>query len=97
MPTVGYMLTVQTMTALLVDGLALSATADDLKRMFTPFGSVLWCRVAVDHCGQPLRYGYVAMDTEDHAEKAISALNGQLTAGFTITIARTAPPPLPHP
>lgn len=73
--------------ALIVDGLALSVASSDLQDIFMPFGSVVWARVARDHCGHSLRYGYVVMDTEDNALKAIEALNGKTLA---------AVPPLPR-
>jgi len=83
-------------SALIVDGLALSFTSSDLQDIFMPFGSVVWARVVRDHCGHSLRYGYVVMDTEDNALKAIEALNGKTVAGLPITVTLTTVPPLPR-
>ena len=87
---------VEPTTALIVDGLALLVTSDDLREAFMPFGSVVWVRVVRDHCGHSLRYGYVVMDTESHALKAIEAINGKTFAGLPITVTLTAVPPLPR-
>jgi RNA recognition motif-containing protein len=87
------MLSAESTTTLIVDGLALFTTAADLQAMFTPFGSVVSCRIVVDHCSNSLRYGYVVMDSADHADNAIKALNGQASAGLPITVAHVATVP----
>ncbi|MBA2252918.1 MAG: hypothetical protein H0W13_09480 [Nitrospirales bacterium] len=38
--------------ALIVDGLALSVTSQELRQLFTPFGPVVWARVVVDRFGR---------------------------------------------
>jgi RNA recognition motif-containing protein len=83
-------------SALIVDGLALSLASSDLQDLFMPFGSVVWARVARDHCGHSLRYGYVVMDTKDNALKAIETLNGKTLAGLPITVSLTTAPPFPR-
>ena len=89
--------TTSTAISLIVDGLSLSTTADDLTQLFTPFGSVVSCRIVVDHCGNSLRYGYVVMDSEDHADNAIKALSGKERAGLPITVAKAPDPSLTPP
>ena len=96
MPTVTLMNTVASQSALIIDGLSLSATADDLREMLSPYGTVVWCRIALDRWGISLRYGYVVMDTEDHALKAIHALKGKTLAGLPITCALAPVPQLPR-
>lgn len=88
--------TVPSQSALIIDGLSLSTTADDLRAMLSPYGSVVWCRIAVDRLGKSLRYGYVVMDTEDHARKALEALNGKTPAGLPITVGLAPVPSLPR-
>ena len=88
--------TVASQPALIIDGLSLSATSDDLREMLSPYGTVVWCRIAVDRLGKSLRYGYVVMDTEDHARKALEALNGKTPAGLPITVGLTPVPSLPR-
>lgn len=82
-------------SALFVDGLCLSVTAEDLNESFSPFGTVIWTRVATDHFRKSLGFGYVIMDAEG-ADRAIHALNGKTIAGGVLTILRTQIPPLPR-
>jgi RNA recognition motif-containing protein len=83
-------------SALIVDGLALSLTSDDLTELFTPFGSILWTHVATDPFRRSLGFGYVVMETDEHATRAIEALQGHSIGGRVISIARTDVPPLPR-
>lgn len=76
--------------ALIVDGLSLSTTEEDLKQKFEPFGEVVWTQVMMRY-GRSLGYGYVVMANKTDAETAIDALNGQ-----SLTIALTVIPPLPR-
>ena len=82
-------------SALFVDGLSVSVTAEDLNELFSPFGTVIWTRVATDRFRRSLRFGYVIMDADD-ADTAMQALNGKTTAVGVLTIVRTEIPPLPH-
>jgi len=90
------MSTLDSHSALIVDGLALSVASSDLRELFMPFGSVVWVRVVRDHCGHSIRYGYVVMDAEANALKAIEALHGKNVAGLPITVTLTTVPPLPR-
>ena len=82
-------------TAIIVDGLSVSVTSDDLLEIFSPFGPVVWARVAMARSRQSLGFGYVVMDAEG-AAKAIENLHGRTIAGRELTIARTTIPPLPR-
>ena len=88
--------TVASQSALIIDGLSLSVTSDDLREMLSPYGTVVWCRIALDRWGNSLRYGYVVMDTEDHALKALEALNGTTLAGLPIIVGFAPVPSLPR-
>ena len=90
------MATADPQSALIIDGLSLSTTADDLREMLSPYGTVVWCRIALDRWGKSLRYGYVVMDTEGHAREALEALNGKAPAGLPITVGLTPVPSLPR-
>ena len=90
------MATADPQSALIIDGFSLSTTADDLREMLSPYGTVVWCRIAVDRLGKSLRYGYVVMDTEEHARKALEALSGKTSAGLPITVGLTPVPSLPR-
>ena len=82
-------------SALIVDGLALSLTAEDLAELFKPFGTILLTQVALDPFRRSLGFGYVIMETEDGASQAIQALDGHTVAGRALHIVRTQVPPLP--
>lgn len=82
-------------TALIVDGLSVSVTSEDLRDLFTPFGPVIWARIAMDRSRRPLGFGYVVMEAE-HATKASHALEGKTIAGRQLRIAHTAIPALPR-
>lgn len=81
-------------TALIVNGLSLSLTSEDLREIFSEFGPVMWTHIATDGSREALGFGYVVMNAED-AVKAIQALDGKTVAGQKVTIAHTAIPPLP--
>ena len=90
------MATADPQSALIIDGFSLSTTADDLREMLSPYGTVVWCRIARDRWGNSLRHGYVVMDTEDHARQALEALNGKTPAGLPITVGLAPVPSLPR-
>jgi RNA recognition motif-containing protein len=82
--------------ALIVDGLSLSMRSEDLKELFMPFGTVVWARVVRDRFEQSLMYGYVVMETEAQAAKAIEGLHGKVTGNRKLLVDHTAMPPLPR-
>ncbi len=82
-------------SALIVDGLSLSITSEDLRKIFQPFGPIVWARIATDRSKKPLGFGYVVLEAED-AAKAIAALQGKTIAGRELNIAHTSIPPLPR-
>lgn len=82
-------------SALIVDGLALSFTAEDLKELFQPFGTILLTQIALDPFRRSLGFGYVVMETEHEATQAIQGLQGHTVVGRPLKIMRTEIPPLP--
>jgi RNA recognition motif-containing protein len=72
---------------LIVDGLALSLTDEDLTGLFSPFGALV-VHVARDRFRRSLGLGYVVMENENQATKAIQALQGQSVAGRPLRIIR---------
>ena len=62
---------------LYVGNLPANMSVQDLEDLFTPFGNVTSARVlTMQHGGHPRGFGYVEM-LKQHAERAISELNGQ--------------------
>jgi RNA recognition motif-containing protein len=62
---------------LYVGNLPANTSTKDLKDLFTPYGEVTFARVLTTrHGGHPRGFGYVEM-LKQHAERAISELNGQ--------------------
>jgi hypothetical protein len=53
-----------TQAALIVHGLSLSVTSEDLMEMFTPYGEVIWTRVVMDRFRRSMAYGYVVMASD---------------------------------
>lgn len=83
-------------SALIVDGFPLSMTSEDLREVFLPFGTVVWARVVTDRYGQSLTYGYVVMESDEQAARAIEGLHGKLTGGRKLLVDYTAVLPLPR-
>ena len=95
--TLPLMNTVAANSALIVDGLPLSMTSETLTDLFTPFGKVTWARVVMDRYRRSLSYGYVVMDVDADAAKAVEALDGKLIGGRQALKIGYAPvPPLPR-
>lgn len=62
---------------LYVGNLPANTSVKDLENLFTPYGDVSSARVlSTRHGGHPRGYGYVEM-IKQHAERAISELDGQ--------------------
>jgi RNA recognition motif-containing protein len=73
---------------LIVDGLAVSVTAQDVRELFAPYGAVLAVHVASAPLGGSLGFGYVVMATEGQALEAVAALHGHSFGGRTIRVIR---------
>ena len=48
---------------LFIEGLHLTCSAEGLKQLLEPFGTVLWSRLIVDTNGHSFSFGYVQMST----------------------------------
>lgn len=74
-----------------VGNLAFQTTENDLNDLFAPFGEVESINIITDHdTGRSKGFGFVAM-SDDHAEKAISQLNGTELAGRVLTVNEARP------
>lgn len=78
-------------TRLFVGNLSFKLTENDLLDAFSPHGEVMQVRIILDReTGRPRGFGFVTMASEEDAQKAIDALNGQNIEGrpLTVNIAR---------
>src|SRR5712691_5565932 len=75
-----------------VGGLPYSATEEDLENLFASHGAVKDAAVITDrYTGQAKGFGFVEMEDDDEAERAINALNGTQLGGRTLTVNEARP------
>src|SRR5713101_4681893 len=75
-----------------VGGLPYSATEEDLENLFAEHGAVKDATVITDrYTGQAKGFGFIEMEDDAEAEKAISALNGTQMGGRTLTVNEAKP------
>ena len=77
---------------LYVGNLLYSVTDSDLQELFEQHGTVLSAQVIMDReTGRSKGFGFVEMESEDQAQSAISALNGQDNGGRPLTVNEAKP------
>src|SRR5436190_10136433 len=75
-----------------VGNLTWECTADDLLALFQEHGSVSRAQVITDReTGRSRGFGFVEMDDDAEAQKAIDALNGQDHNGRPLTVNEAKP------
>jgi RNA recognition motif-containing protein len=75
-----------------VGNLVWDATADDLLALFQEHGKVARAQVITDkETGRSRGFGFVEMDDDGEAQKAIDALNGQDFRGRALTVNEARP------
>src|ERR1700758_2832413 len=75
-----------------VGNLVWDATADDLLALFQEHGKVTRAQVITDReTGRSRGFGFVEMDDDGEAQKAIDALNGQNYNGRPLTVNEAKP------
>lgn len=80
------------MTKLFVGSLPWSTTNDQLLELFQAHGMVASATVVTDKfSGRSKGYGFVEMENDDEAQKAIEALNGSQIEGRTINVSVARP------
>ena len=78
-------------TNIYVGNLAWSVTSDDLLELFSQYGKVVSAQVISDReTGRSRGFGFVEMESEEEAKKAIEALHGATheSRQLTVNIAR---------
>lgn len=75
-----------------VGNLPIDVGADGLREIFEKFGEVTEVRLIKDPpSGKFKRYAFVAMPSEDQAQKAIEEMNGTELKDMTLTVAEAKP------
>ena len=77
---------------LYVGNLTYDVTDGALQELFTPFGTVTSAQVIMDRMtNQSKGFGFVEMGTDQEAQAAIAALNGQEHDGRKLTVNEARP------
>jgi RNA recognition motif-containing protein len=77
---------------LYVGGISFQATEDELKEFFSAVGEVESVKIITDsHTGQAKGFGFVEMESEEDAKKAIEALNGTTFMNRAIAVNEARP------
>jgi RNA recognition motif-containing protein len=77
---------------LYVGNLSYDVTSSDLEQMFASHGSVQSAEVIQDRMtGLSKGFGFVEMGSDDEAQAAISAMNGQEHSGRALTVNEAKP------
>src|SRR6201989_1090007 len=74
-------------TKLFVGNLSFNLTENDLQDAFTAHGSVTETNLMMDRTtGRPRGFGFVTMSSDEEANAAMEALNGQSVDGRALTV-----------
>ncbi len=77
---------------LYVGNLSYETTDKDLENLFVPHGTVQSAQVIMDRdAGRSKGFGFVEMNTDQEAQAAIAALNGQEVNGRALTVNEARP------
>ena len=77
---------------LYVGNLSYEVTDGDLAKMFEPHGTVQSAQIIMDRdTGRSKGFGFVEMKTDQEAQAAIAALNGQVIGGRALTVNEAKP------
>ncbi len=72
---------------LYVGSLPYSLSEEELKEIFSPFGGVPSARIIIDKMtGKSKGFGFVEMDSQESAQKAIDAMHGSELHGRTLIV-----------
>jgi RNA recognition motif-containing protein len=77
---------------LFVGGLSYNTTTEELRELFTQVGSVVSADIATDRfSGRSRGFGFVEMESEEDAQRAIEQLNGREVAGRRLSVEISRP------
>ena len=75
-----------------VSNLAFSATEDDVRQLFEPYGDVDTVNIITDReTGRSRGFGFVEMPNRRAAESAIQGLHGTALSGRALTVNEARP------
>ncbi|HSG28989.1 MAG TPA: RNA-binding protein, partial [Candidatus Krumholzibacterium sp.] len=75
-----------------VGNLPFSTSDDDLNQLFSPFGTVSSARIIKDKFTDRSRgFGFVEMENDEEALKAIEAINGKDVDGRPLKVSEARP------
>ena len=75
-----------------VGNLTYGVTDSDLEQMFAAHGTVQSAQVIMDRdTGRSKGFGFVEMGSDQEAQAAIAALNGQMVGGRSLTVNEAKP------
>ena len=70
-----------------IGNIVYTMTADDLRGVFAPYGAVSEVKIITDKIsGKSKGYGFVEMEDEEEAKKAIAELNNSTVKGRNIKV-----------
>jgi RNA recognition motif-containing protein len=72
---------------LLVDGLPLPFSSEDLRKLTEPHSPIVKCWIATEPGGNSLRFGYVEVPTSNDAEAMVKELSGAQLNGKPVSVA----------
>lgn len=79
-------------TKLFVGKLSFNTTEQSLEALFAQFGKVVSAAIATDRdSGRSRGFGFIEMETQEDAEKAIAALDGKDFEDRTIVVSVAKP------
>ena len=79
-------------TKLYVGNLSFDITEGELRKLFTPFGTVTSCNLIMDRMTErPRGFAFVEMSSSDEATKAINDLNGKEVGGRALVVNEARP------
>jgi RNA recognition motif-containing protein len=75
-----------------VGNLSFNTDDDQLNQIFSPFGQISSARVIKDKfTGRSRGFGFVEMDNNEEADKAIAGLNGKEVDGRALKVSEAQP------
>ena len=80
------------MKNLFVGNMSFQTTESDLRALFEPFGQITRVHVAMDReTGRSRGFGFVEVDNDEEAAKAIAALDGKELGGRNLKVNEARP------